>query len=405
LNPKNSSKNSSNRNTSRERSDHTIALQLLHKITRSVFATRLSFAFALIAAMTAIMVGVITYVTWSIAFEDYVRENVQEATDLTADDAEYFASQTEFLTEHDREMRSTTLLAISVAGLVAVSISVIIGGWYSDLLAAPIVQVTRAVRRMRDGDDDARVDLAGNDEIAQLGSTFNHMADTLAQRRRRERYMIDDLAHELRTPLMGIQATLEAIQDGVYPADSEHLQIVSDETMRLTGLTNALLELSMLEKYAEDFPLSRIDLNDPVRTSVAVSQARAQSLGLHIEMDLTDGLRVNADAARLQQAITNLLSNAIRYSQTGQVVVLRSFRQGDDAYLTIADTGIGIDAVDLEHIFSRFWRADDARGRSSGGVGIGLAITKEIVDRHQGKISIESEKDVGTTCTIVLPLV
>ncbi|MCL2606014.1 MAG: HAMP domain-containing protein, partial [Coriobacteriia bacterium] len=306
MNPKNSSKNSSNRNTSRERSDHTIALQLLHKITRSVFATRLSFAFALIAAMTAIMVGVITYVTWSIAFEDYVRENVQEATDLTADDAEYFASQTEFLTEHDREMRSTTLLAISVAGLVAVSISVIIGGWYSDLLAAPIVQVTRAVRRMRDGDDDARVDLAGNDEIAQLGSTFNHMADTLAQRRRRERYMIDDLAHELRTPLMGIQATLEAIQDGVYPADSEHLQIVSDETMRLTGLTNALLELSMLEKYAEDFPLSRIDLNDPVRTSVAVSQARAQSLGLHIEMDLTDGLRVNADAARLQQAITNL---------------------------------------------------------------------------------------------------
>jgi len=308
------------------------------------------------------------------------------------------------LTDHDLEMRTMSLLALATAGFVAICISTVIGIFYSRRLVMPIRQIADVAQRMRDGDEDARVSLAGDDDIAQLGRTFNRMADAVGKRRERERSMAGDVAHELRTPLMGIQATLEAIEDGIYPADTQHLQIISSETKRLTGLTNALLELTLLENYKEAFCLERIDVNEPVETSVAVSQARIESLGLTMVTDFTSDLQVNAHAARLQQAIMNLLSNAGRYTPKGGTITVRTYRQDSSARIAISDTGIGIDAEGLENIFRRFWRSDDARDFKKGGVGVGVPISKEIVDRHGGELTIESTKGEGTTCTIILPL-
>ena len=463
-----------------------------HKANRSVFATRLGFTFALIAAMTAVLAGVITYVAWSLTFEDYIRRNLQYTANyvarhagsayylfngwdfshrtlipqvsarqelivqifdnnnrliydesvfnpniqdediqhqdlsgiraLTGTDEDVIIApivvdyvrvgevrvltygQPGILTPQDLRMRTTSLMALGAAGIFAIMVSTVIGMWYSRRLVTPISQVTVAAQRMRDGDENARSGLSGDDEIAQLGITFDMMAEGIQRDRARERRMTGDVAHELRTPLMGIQATVEAIEDGIYPADSEHLSIIMRETRRLTRLTNSLLELSRLENEKTDFPMTVMDLNDAINASLSVNLARVESVGLRISVDLASELMINGNAERLQQAITNLLTNSIRYTLEGGSIEVRSYAKGGKACIAVQDTGIGMSPEELKVVFERFWRADSARDRATGGIGIGLPITKEIVDRHKGEISVESKEGVGTAFTICIPL-
>lgn len=467
------------------------------RANRSVFATRLGLTFALIAAMTAVLAGVITYVAWSLAFENYVRRNLEvtsryvaqhaasgyslfngwdfshrtmipqvaprqdvtvqifdtdnqliydesvfnpyvhdsdefiprrEQYELSADDYNVIThpvivdyvqvgevrvlarGPTGLLTPHDLRMRTSSLTALGAAGFVAIVVSTIIGMWYSKRLVAPIHKVTVAAQRVRDGDENARSGLEGDDEIAQLGITFDRMAESIQRDRERERKMTGDVAHELRTPLMGIQATVEAIEDGVYPADSEHLSIITHETKRLAKLTNSLLELNRLEDEKSEFPISLIDINDPVNASLLVNGARIEALGLHLVEELTPKIYVNGNAARLQQAVTNILTNSIRYTPEGGTITVRTYvtktndNLDEQACISIADTGIGMSEQEREQVFGRFWRADSARDRATGGIGIGLPITKEIVERHKGQIDVESIEGKGTTFTIIVPL-
>jgi len=442
--------------------------------------------------MTAILAGVITYITWSFAFENYIRRNLQYSADYVAQHASaaYYVfdgwnfsyrtmipqiaprqdiivqifdnnelllydestfnsalcpatgnqpcpceleeltaggegvvtapivvdlrrvgevrvlahGSTGLLTQHDLQMRNTSFLALSVAGVAAVIVSTFIGVISSRRLVNPILQVTEVAQRLRDGDEDARTNLAEDGgEISQLGFTLDRMADSIQHDRERERRMTSGVAHELRTPLMGIQATVEAIEDGIYPADGQHFSIISRETKRLTQLTDSLLELSRLENDQTEFPMSIIDLNDPIRASLEINAALLDSAGLRLQVDLTPQLKVNANANRLQQAVTNLLSNSIRYTPKGGTVVVRSYPKDDQVYVAIEDSGIGMSEEEVSHVFGRFWRADSARDRATGGTGIGLPITKEIVERHKGTIRAESKEGEGTTFTICLP--
>lgn len=458
----------------------------------SAIASRLAISFALIAAMTAILAGAITYITWSFAFENYVRRNLQHSAEYVAQHAassyEIFGDwdfsfrvmipqvaprqdvivqifdnegnliydesifnppagarsseesgtcgleeldaydagvvtapvvvdlqrvgevrvlahgSTGLLTPHDLQMRTTSLIALSVAGVIAMIASTFMGIVSSRRIIKPILQVTETVKRLRDGDENARTGLADDGgEVSQLGFTFDRMADSIQSDRERERRMTSGVAHELRTPLMGIQATVEAIEDGVYPADSEHLSIITQETKRLTHLTDSLLELSRLENEKTDFPLSLVSVSEPIDASVAVNVAHLKSMGLKLELELDSQLKVYANMARLQQAVTNLLSNSIRYTPAGGTIVIRSYARGDQVCIAVEDTGIGIAKEDLGHVFNRFWRADTARDRATGGTGIGLPITREIIERHKGTIEVESVEREGTTFTISLP--
>jgi len=313
-------------------------------------------------------------------------------------------SPTGLLTTHDLQMRNTSLIAVILAGVFAAIVASFVGVWYSRRLVAPIRKVTMAAQRMRDGDENARSGLMGDSEIDQLGLTFDRMADSIQHDRKYERRMMGDIAHEIRTPLMGIQSTAEAIEDGVYPADSEHLSIITKETKRLSRLTSSLMELSRLKCEQTGFPVSPVDLSEPITAAIAVNYARVEAQGLHIEVDLKPGLKVEANAERLQQALTNLLTNSIRYTPKGGTVVVRSTSDEDNAYISVEDSGVGMSEEDVNHVFERFWRADGARDRATGGVGIGLPITKEIINRHNGEIFAKSTIGKGTTFTIQLPL-
>ena len=310
------------------------------------------------------------------------------------------------MTARDLQFRQGSFMGLALAALAAVVISGVAGIWYANRLVGPIEKITKTAQALKSGDPDARTGLKSDDEIGFLGKTFDEMADSIEADREMERRLTADVAHELRTPLQAIQATVEAMQDGVLPADEERLGIVRDETVRLARLTNGILELTRLERGTVPFALERIDVAQPVRAAVDSLEALIETCELTLTSDIADGNLVRGDRDRLQQAVSNLLSNAARYTPAGGTVHVTLRRDRAMALIEVADTGIGIAEEDVGRVFSRFWRADDARATATGGLGIGLAVTKEIVERHGGTIAVQRRTDgPGTVFTIRIPLV
>jgi len=308
------------------------------------------------------------------------------------------------MTESDMRFRRGSFMGLAVAAITAIVLASIAGAIYAGRLVRPIGQITATAAALRGGEREARTGMQGDDEIGFLGKTFDEMADSIEADREMERRLTADVAHELRTPLQAIQATVEAMQDGVLPADEEHLGIVRDETVRLGRLAGGILELTRLERGSLAFRCERIDLADPVRSALDAHLALLEACDVSVSSRIAEGLFVKADSDRLQQAIGNLLSNAARYTPAGGSVEVTLRRDGDRALVEVADTGIGIAEEDLGRVFSRFWRADSARDRSSGGLGIGLAVTKEIVERQRGMIGARRRDGGGTVFSIRLPL-
>lgn len=308
------------------------------------------------------------------------------------------------LSDRDAKFRTGSLTALTLAGLVAIAVASLSGLLYSKRLVRPIAEITETVQAMRSGNRDARTGFVGDDEISVLGQTFDEMADAIEADRELERRLTADVAHELRTPLQAIQATVEAMQDGVLPADEERLGIVRDETVRLGRLADAILELTRLERGSLPFEMRVIDLGGPARSAVDALHALVEAKDIQFEAVIDDSTMVVGDPDRLQQAVGNLLGNAVRYTPSGGSVSIAVRAADGCALIEVADTGVGIAEEDLPHVFNRFWRADHARATSTGGLGIGLAVTKEIVERHHGQVTAERRETGGTVFRIRLPL-
>ena len=229
------------------------------------------------------------------------------------------------------------------------------------------------------------------------------MADAIERDRDLERQLIGDVAHELRTPLMAIQATVEAIQDGVFEADQEHMGTISSETRRLGRLVEALLRLNRLENGTTELKVETIDLSELVSGLAMSQEALIESSGLSLLTDIEDDIYIEGDRDLIHQAVVNLVSNAVRYTPEGGGISVELRRDNGYASVSVADTGVGIAEKDLKKVFSRFWRADTARS-NSGGLGIGLALVREVVDQHRGTVSVDSTLGEGSTFTLNLPL-
>jgi len=308
------------------------------------------------------------------------------------------------LTDNDVQLRRSVFIGLGGAAVVAVLLASMAGLVYATSLVRPIERITDTADSLRAGDRDARTGMSGGDEIGMLGKTLDEMADAIEADREMERRLTADVAHELRTPLQAIQATVEAMQDGVLPADEERLGVVRDETIRLARLADGILELTRLERGSTPMRAERLDLAIPVSAAVDTHRALFDSCGLLLTVDMVDDVRVIGDADRLKQAVGNLLSNAARYTPADGRVGVAVRREGDQAVIEVTDTGIGVAEEDLGRVFSRFWRADEARDRSTGGLGIGLAVVKEIVDRHGGTVSVARRSEGGSVFTIRLPI-
>ena len=311
-----------------------------------------------------------------------------------------------FLTKADSTFRENTFNAMVGAAAAAVVIAIVIGLIFSRAFAHPIRRITSTAKQIRDGDLSARTGLKGDDEIDQLGETFDEMAASLEKDLKRERRLTSDVAHELRTPLMAMLATVEAMQDEVMPADYEHLETVASETRRLSRLVQQMIELSRLESKTAPMNVETVEMLSFVRNIVNSQEQlfRARDLKLRFA-DETQGreVEVECDPDMITQCVINLLSNAMRYTPEGGWVVVSVYGDRRDVMIAVSDTGIGIAKEDLSRIFGRFWRADASRAREAGGLGVGLAVTRQIIERHHGYISVESELEKGTTFTIHLP--
>ncbi|MEI3229775.1 MAG: ATP-binding protein [Gordonibacter pamelaeae] len=269
---------------------------------------------------------------------------------------------------------------------------------------SPINRMTKTAKAIKEGDLSARTDLHGEDEIARLGETFDEMADSVEKDRELERRLTTDVAHELRTPLMAIQSTVEAMVDGVFEADPEHLETVNSEVQRLSRLVDALLKLSRLENRANPMKEEVVDVGQLISGIIATHDAFVTDSGLTLEYQADDDVRVLGDADMIRQATANLISNAVRYTPEGGHITVEVKRGDLMASIAVRDTGIGLSPEEAKMVFSRFWRADAGRNRESGGLGIGLAVVKEIVDRHGGWVQVEGRKNEGACFTIHIPL-
>ena len=310
------------------------------------------------------------------------------------------------LTRADTAFKESSFEAIGIAAAAGVILACVIGYFMSRRMSAPIQKITSTAKQIRNGDLTARSGVKGSDEVGQLGETFDDMATSLERDMKLEHRLTGDVAHELRTPLMAMQATVEAMQDGVLPADDEHFETVASEVRRLSRLVDAMLKLSRLENNSNELKTERADVVYLIRSLVNSQHALFHEKGLHLRFINDSGrdeVMADVDADLIREAVVNLMSNAMRYTDPdGYVKVMVKLDRGD-VLISVQDTGIGIAKEDIPQTFSRFWRSDVSRERVSGGLGVGLSLTKEIVDKHNGTILVESELGRGTTFTLRIP--
>ena len=314
-----------------------------------------------------------------------------------------FGSET-LLTQPDQQFRAQSYQAMLIAAAVAIGIAVVIGIFFARALVRPINRIAKTANELKEGNYAARTQLQGNDEIAQLGNTFDLMADSIEQNRQLERRLVTDVAHELRTPLMAIQSTVEAMIDGVFKADEERLATLNSEVLRLSRLVDALLKLSRLENRANPIDLSRIDLPELLTPLLETHQAYVADAGLTLEYRHDPHVYVYGNADMLRQATANLISNAVRYTPEGGTITVTVTKGDIMGQIAVRDTGIGLTPEEAKMVFSRFWRADAGRARDTGGLGVGLSVVKEIIDRHHGWVRVEGKPNEGACFTMYIPL-
>ena len=308
------------------------------------------------------------------------------------------------LTKFDEDFRDKSYNAMIFAAVIALIIAMVMGAIFARTIAAPVKKITNAAKALKEGDYSARTGMTGSDEIARLGNMFDLMADSVESNRKLERRLVTDVAHELRTPLMAIQSTVEAMIDGVFKPDAERLETLNSEVQRLSRLVDALLKLSRLESRTKPIEQKKVDLTEMLSSVVQTHQAYIHDAGLNLEFEYDPHVYVFGDADLLRQATANLISNAVRYTPEGGTITLLA-RKGDlMGQIVVKDTGIGLTPEEAKLVFQRFWRADSGRARATGGLGIGLSVVKEIVEQHNGWVRVEGRPNEGACFTIYIPL-
>ena len=293
---------------------------------------------------------------------------------------------------------------LAAAGLVAL-IAVVVSLLISRRVLRPIGALATASQRLGEGNLAERVPERGHDELTRLTQSFNRMAESLQRSKEQQHNMIADVAHELRTPLANIRGYLEALKDGVLPPDPELLSSLHEEAMLQQRLVDDLQELALAESGSLVYHPVRADLADLLQACCTAHAPAAGAHDVRIETDSPAPVFAVVDPDRFRQVVGNLITNAVRSTPADGVITLRSRAEGESAVVEVADTGSGIPAEDLPHVFDRFWRADAARGRETGGRGLGLAIAREIIAAHDGTVAVSSTAGIGTVFTVRLPLV
>lgn len=299
------------------------------------------------------------------------------------------------------------LLTISYITLgILLFLSLIILLFFTEIVYIPLRKITYATEQYASGNMHYEFQVDSDDEIGYLAACLNYMASEIARSEDDQKKFVANISHDFRSPLTSIRGYLEAMLDGTIPPElhEKYLQIVLNETDRLTKLTNSLLTLNNLNTKGMLLDRTDFDINQVIRNTAASFEGTCRKKTIAIELVLTgDVMYVNADMGKIQQVLYNLLDNAIKFSHHDSVIRIETSEKKHKLFVSVKDSGIGIPKDDLKLIWERFYKSDLSRGKDKKGTGLGLSIVKEIIASHGEHINVISTEGVGTEFIFSLP--
>lgn len=290
---------------------------------------------------------------------------------------------------------------------IAFFFGVIAAGLLARSITRPLARITAASEAMARGNYEQRIQSYGGDEVGRLASAFNDMAQQVSRSNRTLRDFLANVSHELKTPLTSVQGFSQAMIDGALKtpeAYGEAGRIINDEAIRMRGLVDDLLYLSQVDQGEFHLQTDTLSPNELLLATRERFTRRADNAGVTLAVETGGTPDIRADGRRLEQAVANIVDNAVRHTPPGGRVTLRSSAATGCVQLTVHNTGSSISEEALPHVFDRFFQADPSGARSDANTGLGLAITREIVEAHGGSVEASSSPDDGTRFTITVPL-
>ncbi|MCI0708736.1 MAG: ATP-binding protein [Chloroflexi bacterium] len=330
----------------------------------------------------------------------YLRETDEQVTVVNGQETVSVEQREELAPRLDAAL----LVGLGLASIVTL---LLVGGfswWTGRKIIEPIRALSSASKSIAGGRYDLTLDVVGDDEIGELVAHFNNMARALHQTEQTRLKLLADVSHELKTPLATMKVYLEGFQDGVIAQDARTLALLHGEVTRLEKLARSISELSQVESHAFTLDCQPREINTIIETAVAYLSPQFDDKGVHLKTDLPpETLMINADHDRMHQVMLNILGNALQYTPSGGRVQISVSHNRDRASIHIIDTGTGIPAEHLPHIFERFYRVDQSRTRATGGTGVGLTIARHLVEAHGGTLTAHSDGQ-GSEFMISLPI-
>jgi two-component system OmpR family sensor kinase len=305
-----------------------------------------------------------------------------------------------------RGLLGPLVFRIALSALIALVVAMVVAALLAKRLTRPLHDVSEAAARVSKGDLSQRVPIAEDEELASLGIAFNDMAGALAESQRREREFLASVSHELRTPITAIRGYAEAIEDGAVKdaaGRAEAVGVIRSEADRLEHMVQDVMDLARVGSAEFHLDVGPVDLAETLRDAVAAHQNEASEAGVKLIADVPDRVSVESDAHRIRQVVSNLVQNALRVTDARGTIRVSARAEGSAAVIDVSDTGPGIEAADLPHVFERsyLWRA--SKGTRRVGTGLGLAIVRELVTALGGRVTVDSVAGQGSTFRILLP--
>lgn len=326
-----------------------------------------------------LIIGVVILIIW-LAFNSFAAAYfavLMKKYNISPTDAHHM-----FLVAVHRYIIWSGCVALVCAGLFSLALT--------RKVLRPLSQMTAISKQIATGDYSAQVQPISNDEVGQLATSFNQMAESLQRIEHLRRTMVSDVAHELRTPLTNMRGYLEALRDGVLAAQPETFELLHEETLRLVHLAEGLLQLTKADAARTTLAPRDVVFQDLIEHTLDLLQPQFVAKGIAVKTDMPHRHVISADPDKLAQAVRNVLQNAWQYTPPGGDVTLTVRRERGNITLSVVNTGEGIARTDLPFIFERFYRGEKSRSRERGGAGIGLAIVKELIEAHGGSVGAES---------------
>ena len=289
------------------------------------------------------------------------------------------------------------VLVMAIVSLLAMLI-------FAKKVIDPITKLTTATRKVGEEQFTGILDINRKDEIGQLAKSFQRMTERLSENDQMRKEFISDVSHDFQSPLLNIKGYAGLLLDSELSEENRksYAEVIQAETERLSSLTKQLLFLTSLDQLSSPLEIKIFKLDEQLKETIRKYRWLLEEKEMSLSMDL-DEVEFAGDPAFLEKVWENVLSNALKYTESGGIIEIELIDQPGQVIVTVRDNGIGIDKDEKNRIFDRFYRADNSRTRETGGTGLGLSIVQQVVKLHDGMIDVVSEKGVGTTLTVTLP--